>query len=142
MEWDGINTDQIEGSRLFSSLDLASGYLASGMKPEDRAKTAITTMGMLYEFNVRLCNSGTFQSLMHGLYSGQFEVEIRHVYIDDIIIYSRTFGEHLDHLLEVEVMRINLKVQLQIQKRFQLSDIGPFLSTCQKYTVLLGVWIV
>ncbi len=96
--------DQLTGSRWYTSLDLASGYWQVELKPEDREKTAFTTMGALYEFNVMpfgLCNApGTFQRLMDCVLAGlQWNTCL--VYIDDIIIYSRTFDEHLIHLQQV-----------------------------------------
>ena len=100
--------DTLSGSKWFSTLDLASGYWQVQMHPKDREKTAFTTRFGTYEFNVMpfgLCNAPvTFQRLMDRIYKDiawKFVV----VYLDDTIIYSRTFEDHLKHLREV-FMRI------------------------------------
>jgi len=71
------------------------------MNEEDKEKTAFITHKGLYEFNVMpfgLCNApGTFQRLMNYVlqdFLGKFVA----VYLDDIIIYSRTFEQHIDHI--------------------------------------------
>src|SRR5436305_4001424 len=70
------------------------------MKEEDKEKTAFITHRKLYEFNVMpfgLCNAlSTFQRLMNYVlqdYIGKFVA----VYLDDIIIYSKMFKQHIDH---------------------------------------------
>ena len=74
------------------------------MDPQDKEKTAFTTRYGIYEFNVMpfgLCNApATFQRLMDHVYKGiawKFVV----VYLDDTIVYSKTFNEHLTHLQKV-----------------------------------------
>jgi len=91
-------------SHWFSTLDLASGYWQVAMHPRDKEKTAFVTRYGTYEFNVMpfgLCNApATFQRLMDRVYDGiawKFVV----VYLDDTIVYSRTFDDHLKHLDEV-----------------------------------------
>ena len=74
------------------------------MHTRDREKTTFITRYGMYEFNVMpfgLCNaSATFQQLMDRVYKNiawKFVV----VYLDDTIIYSQTFDDHLKHLREV-----------------------------------------
>lgn len=85
----------------FSTLDLASGYWQVEVHPADREKTAFATPLGLYEFNrmpFGLCNApATFQRLMQRCLSG-LTVESVLVYLDDIIIYSANFTDHLKHL--------------------------------------------
>ena len=82
----------------FSILDLASGYCQVEMDPQDREKTAFTTLLSLYEFECKpfgLCNApATFQRLMQKCLSGQLAESLL-VYPDDIIIYSPDFSSHL-----------------------------------------------
>ena len=108
----------LAGSSWFSTLDLASGYWQVAMEPRDREKTAFITRYGIYEFNVMpfgLCNApATFQRLMDHVYDGiawKFVV----VYLDDTIIFSRTFNEHLDHLKRVfsRIRRAGLKLNLE-----------------------------
>lgn len=102
----------------FSGLDLASGYWQVEMSKADREKTAFIIDGGLYEFNVMpfgLRNApGTFQRLMNYVLRdliGKFVA----VYLDDIIIYSKTYEQHIDHLNQVfEALRTaGLKIKLK-----------------------------
>jgi len=96
--------DKLSGASVFSSCDLASGYFQIRISDEDAHKTAFTTPFGQYDFKVLgqgLTNApSTFQSLMHRLfqpYIGKFVV----IYLDDILIYSKTPEEHLIHLEKV-----------------------------------------
>jgi hypothetical protein len=110
--------DNFRDSNWFSGINLASGYWQVEMSKEDRKKTAFIIEGGLYEFNVMpfgLRNApGTFQRLMNHIlrdFLGKFVA----VYLDDIIIYSNTFEQHLDHIQQVfEALRkANLKIKLK-----------------------------
>src|SRR6266540_564335 len=97
------------GAGWFTSLDLASGYWQVKMEPKSRKVTVFITPWRLFEWNrmpFRLCNvPATFQRLMNQVlrkYLGKFVL----VYLDDIIIYSKTFEEHKEHVrLVFEVLR-------------------------------------
>src|SRR6266542_4319850 len=87
------------------------------MDPKDKEKTAFITDFRLYKFNVMpfgLRNApGTFQRLMNYVlqdFLGKFVA----VYLDDIIIYSKTFEQHIDQLQQVfQALRsANLKIKL------------------------------
>ena len=96
--------DALSGAQWFSTLDLASGYWQVEVDPSDKEKTAFSTPFGLYQFLVMpfgLCNApSTFQRLMELVLHG-LQWEICLVYLDDIIIFSRTIGEHLQRLKEV-----------------------------------------
>lgn len=71
------------------------------MDPESREKTAFVTHAGLFEFNVMpfgLCNAPScFQRLMECvLRSLNWRIVL--IYLDDVLVYSRTFSDHLDHL--------------------------------------------
>ena len=105
--------DLLSESRYFTTLDLASGYWQVKMSGESREKTAFTTYSGLYEFNVMpfgLCNApATFQRLMETILAGLAR-KICMVYIDDILVFSRTFEDHLSHLKQVmECLDLRLK---------------------------------
>ena len=74
------------------------------MHPESREKTAFVTHNGLHEFNVMpfgLANSGaSFQRLMGHILRG-LEYRFALIYIDDIVIFSKSIKEHLTHLEEV-----------------------------------------
>ena len=98
--------DQLAGSKWFSCLDLSAGYWQVEVEPEDRQKTAFITRRGLFEFNVMpfgLCNApATFERLMELVLSG-LHWQICLIYLDDIIIFGKTFSEmikNLDMVLE------------------------------------------
>ncbi|GBC41210.2 enzymatic polyprotein, putative [Rhizophagus irregularis DAOM 181602=DAOM 197198] len=88
----------------FTSLNLAAGYHQVEMAEEDKEKTAFICSQGLYEYNVMpfgLKNApGTFRRLMDKIlkeYIGEFVT----VYLDDIMIYSEDFEEHIEHVDKV-----------------------------------------
>lgn len=93
--------DQLEGARYFTSLDLASGYHQVPMAPEDVHKTAFATRYGNYEFTVMpfglTSAPHTFQALMNSVLR-PFIDKFCLVYLDDIMIYSKSEEEHLEHL--------------------------------------------
>ena len=95
---------KLEGSSWFSTMDLASGYWQVAMDEVDAEKTAFIVEDGLYQFKVLpfgLCNAGaTFQRLMQLALAG-LSWETVLVYIDDLIVHSKNFEEHLAHLKEV-----------------------------------------
>ena len=107
---------RLGGAQWFSALDLAAGYWQIPLAPDSRAKTAFRTVHGLYEFNVLpfgLCNApSTFQRLMDISLSG-LKWDCCMCYIDDILIFSRTFEEHLRHidavLTRLETVGLHLK---------------------------------
>ena len=93
--------DTLARAKYFSALDLASGYWQVMMEPGSREKTAFVTHAGLYEFNVMpfgLCNApATFQRLMNNVLSGLVPQACLD-YIDDVLVYGRTFEQHQENL--------------------------------------------
>ena len=93
--------DTLAGAKLFSTLDLRSGYWQVQVNPEHRDKTAFCTPEGLFEFNVMpfgLCNApATFQRLMDSVLAG-LHWKTCLVYIDDIIVVGKSFDDHLCNL--------------------------------------------
>ena len=97
--------DALHGARWFSTLDLKSGYWQVPIMERDKEKTAFrTSRGQLYEFNqvpFGLCNApATFSRLMDRVLSG-LHWETCLFYLDDIIVFSSTWEEHLARLRQV-----------------------------------------
>ncbi|KAL9267493.1 Transposon Ty3-I Gag-Pol polyprotein-like protein [Drosera capensis] len=103
--------DRLGDARWFSKLDLRSGYWQVRIAEGDEPKTTCVTRYASYEFLVMpfgLTNTpATFCTLMNNVFQpflNQFVV----VYLDDIVVYSKTLEDHVEHLRQVfQVLREN-----------------------------------
>ena len=89
--------DQLKGARVFSKIDLRSGYHQLRIRPSDIAKTAFTTRYGIYEYTVMpfgLSNAPVyFMYLMNKVFMEYLDKFVV-VFIDDIQVYSKSEEEH------------------------------------------------
>jgi len=93
--------DQLAGAKVFSKIDLRSGYYQIKIREEDIPKTAFSTRYGLYEYLVMsfgLTNAPAFFMYMMNLVFINELDKFVVVFIDDILIYSKSEKEHEEHL--------------------------------------------
>ena len=93
--------DALSEASWFSTMDLANGYWQVALDDYAKEKSASRMRGGLYQWNVMpfgLCNApSTFERLMERVLEG-LHWEILLVYLDDIIIYGKTFEMELERI--------------------------------------------
>ncbi|UYV64958.1 hypothetical protein LAZ67_3002563 [Cordylochernes scorpioides] len=109
----------LKGTRVYSKIDLCKAFYQIPIAEEDKPKTAIITPFGLFEFNVMsfgLRNAtATFQRFMHEVLRN---LDFAFVYLDDILVASKTEEEHYSHL-ETLFSRLNsygLRINLSKSK--------------------------
>ena len=120
--------DQLGRARYFTKLDLRSGYYQVRIAEGDEPKTTCVTRYGSYEFLVMpfgLTNApATLCTLMNKIFH-PFLDKFVVVYLDDIVIYSNTLEEHIDHIKKVfRLLRLN---ELYVKKEkcsFALGEVG------------------
>ena len=109
--------DKLGGCRYFSCLDVASAYWTVPMRKSDIEKTAFHTPRGLFEMLVMpfgMVNSGaTFQRMIDRTFQG---VKAAESYVDDILVFSKSFSEHIQHLRQVFERLRDRNIQLRKDK--------------------------
>jgi hypothetical protein len=93
--------DQLAGAQVFSKINLRSGYHKIKIRAEDIPKTTFTIRYGLFEYlvmSVGLTNtSAHFMYLMNSVFMAKLDKFVV-VFIDDILVYSKSMEEHEEHL--------------------------------------------
>uniref|UniRef100_A0A453SWU5 Reverse transcriptase domain-containing protein n=1 Tax=Aegilops tauschii subsp. strangulata TaxID=200361 RepID=A0A453SWU5_AEGTS len=120
--------DQLPGAKVFSKIDLRSGYHQMKIRERDIPKTAFTTRYGLYEYTVMsfgLTNAPAyFMSMMNKVFM-EFLDKFVVVFIDDILVYSKNEEEHKEHLrLVLEKLREHQLYAKFSKFEFWLKEVG------------------
>ena len=122
----------IRQARVFSCLDLKSGYHQNETDPRDRPKTAFVCHAGLFDFNVMPFGLSSapavFQELMNKVLGTSLN---RHVIVnfDDVIIYSESFEKHLEHLTDIfdKLQKAGFKLEMKFLMK-EVHYLGHILS--------------
>src|SRR5437868_6128974 len=111
--------DRVEGSKIFSKLDLKKGYYLVRIKEGDEWKTAFRCRYGHYEYLVMpfgLINApATFQGMMHKVLREFLDQGVV-VYLDDILIYSETEKQHVELMRKVLQRLKNYHLAVNVEK--------------------------
>jgi hypothetical protein len=122
--------DQLQGACVFSKIDLRSGYHQLKIRPEDIPKTAFTCKYGLYEHTVMsfgLTNAPAFfMHLMNKVFMDYLDIFVV-IFIDDILVYSKSKAEHEKHLKLLLQRLSEHKLYAKLSKcKFWIDEV-PFL---------------
>ena len=118
---------QLNKCKYFSSLDLHSGHYYISFTEEAKKKTAFVTTDGKYQWNIvpfgLATTVSTFQYLMSTVLTGLSKFAF--VYLDDVLVYSETYDDHLHHLNTVfeRFQKASLKIKLSKCQFFKLTHI-------------------
>ena len=122
--------DKMQGSRYWTTLDAASAYWSMPLANQDKEKTAFAVPRGKFEFNITpygLCNAGaSYQRMMDVTLSGLPPDRIL-AYMDDIVIFSKTFKEHLKDIESVLQRLSSSNIALKLSKCIFASNKVDFL---------------
>ncbi|CAJ2638292.1 unnamed protein product [Trifolium pratense] len=120
--------DQLVGASVFSKIDLRSGYHQIRVKTEDIPKTAFRTRYGHYEYSVMpfgVTNApGVFMEYMNRIFHSFLDKFVV-VFIDDILVYSKSEEEHKEHLRIVLQVLKEKKLYAKLSKcEFWLKEVS------------------
>ena len=111
--------DKMHGAQFWTTLDAASAYWSLPLTESSKEKTAFSVPNGKYEFEVTpygLCNAGRSYQRMIDMCLADLPKERILAYIDDIVIFSRTFEEHLQDVESVLHKLREANVSLKLSK--------------------------
>ena len=111
--------DQLGEAAIFSKIDLKNGFWHIPIKESSKKLTAFRAGNKLYEFNklpFGLCNSpATFQRVVDSLL-GNYNLEFALIYLDDLIIYSKSKDEHLEKIQKILLKLRSYSLNINYEK--------------------------
>ena len=111
--------DKMNGSKYWSTLGAASAYWATPLREDDKEKTAFSVKRGKSEFNVTsygLCNAGASYQRLMDITLADLPADRVLAYMDDIVIFSQTFEEHLHSIKAVFTRLRKAGIQLKASK--------------------------
>ena len=123
--------DALGGSKWFSTLDLRQGFFQVGLDEESRPLTAFCIPGSgLWQFKVvpfgSMTSPACFERVMERLFTGLTFVSLL-IYLDDIIVFGKTFDVHLQNLEEVFRRLAGANMKLNPEKCLLFQETVSFL---------------
>ena len=129
------------GASIFSKIDLQQGYHQIRIRPEDVAKTAFQTQFGSFQLKVMpfgLCDApATFQRTMNTLLAAC--KAFARVYINDIVMFSKTHEEHVDHMIQV-IQRLRKEKLFAERKKCIFSQ--PEIEFCGLLVNQSGIFLI
>ncbi|KAI5193332.1 hypothetical protein NEMIN01_2480, partial [Nematocida minor] len=120
--------EKMQGSKYFSIIDLKDGYFQIKLREEDRHKTAFRIMGRTYEYcsmPMGYMNAPMiFQKMMDEILGELIKTNKVAVYMDDIVIYTKTEKEHMETVKKVmdKLKENNLRINIK-KTRLERSEV-------------------
>ena len=122
--------DCLHGAKWFTKSDLTSGYHQIRMNPDDVWKTTFKTKFGLFEWKVMpfgLTNAPvTFMRVINDIFSPHLG-RILVIYLDEILIFNKTWAEHLQHVHQVFELLREHKLQVKERKSYFGQSSVPYL---------------
>lgn len=111
--------DRLGQAKIFTKLDLKDAYWHIRIAAGDEHKTAFRTRYGLYEYCIMpfgLSNApGTFQTHVNETFSDMLDVFLT-IYLDDFLIYSTSYNDHVNHVRRVLQRVIDAKLSVNLKK--------------------------
>jgi hypothetical protein len=135
--------DRLGGAKVFSKINVRSGYHQIQFKPEDVPKTAFRTHYGHYEYLVvpfGLTNApAVFMDYMNRIFHSYLDKFVV-VFIDDILVYSKTLEEHKEHLKIVMEILKEKQLYAKLEKcEFWLDEVQFLGQVVKKDSMVVGL---
>ena len=113
------NLYKLSRAKVYTSIDSAGAFHCLPIIEKDRCKTSFVSPHGSFQFKYLpfgLCNAPSAYSRLIDKALGHLPIDFRMAYIDDVIIYSKTPKEHLDHIIQVLKAHVTVGMKLNLRK--------------------------